>query len=111
MNNTVLLFFPLRLRAKYESQYLENGPLATILNSRTQIRVHGKGKKQAEKSKTKNRNKRNYQEASCNLSTKLHVELFEVTTVLPCCGKYPPKLSTNISSCIQNNTWSSEFFL
>ena len=65
-----------------------------------------------EKGKTsrKKKNKRNYQEASCNRSTKLHVELFEVTTVLPCCGKYPPKLSTNIGSCIQNNTWSSEFF-
>ena len=31
--------------------YLENGPLATILNSRTQMRVHGKGKNKQKKAK------------------------------------------------------------
>ena len=33
--------------------YLENGPLATILNSKTQIRVHGKGKNKQKKAKQK----------------------------------------------------------
>ena len=37
--------------------YLENGPLATILNSRTQIRVHGKGKNKQKKAKTKTKTK------------------------------------------------------
>ena len=57
MNNTFLLFFPQRLGAKYESQYFENGPLATILNSRTQIRVHGKGKNKQKKAKQKTETK------------------------------------------------------
>ena len=34
-----------------------------------------KGKNKQKKSKTKTKNKRHYPEASCNLSTKLHVEL------------------------------------
>ena len=57
MNSTFLLFFPQRLGAKYESQYLENGALATILNSRTQIRVHGKGKNKQKKAKQKTETK------------------------------------------------------
>ena len=57
MNDTFLLFFPQRLGAKYESQYLENGPLATTLNSRTQIRVHGKGKNKQKKAKQKTETK------------------------------------------------------
>ena len=57
MNSTFLLFFPQRLGAKYESQYFENGPLATILNSRTQIRVHGKGKNKQKKAKQKTETK------------------------------------------------------
>ena len=90
--------------------YLENGPLATILNSRTQIRVHGKGKNKQKKAKTKTKTKEIIRKPRVIFLPNFHVELFEVTTVLPCCGKYPPKLSTNVSSCIQNNTWSSEFF-
>ena len=35
----------------------ENGPLATVLNSRTQIRVHGKGKNKQKKAKQKTETK------------------------------------------------------